>query len=171
MPGPLTAYPAGTHAARPAANSGAILYACSDHGVVYRAAGDPPAWTTWAVIGGPGAIELQFDGAGSAISTGVKMDFEIPFNCTLTGWTILGDQSGSIVIDIWKDSYANYPPVVGDSICGASKPTVSAAVKGQDLDIADWTGETLTQGDILRFNVDSVSGFTRVTLSLRYARA
>jgi hypothetical protein len=168
MPGPLTAYPAGTHAARPAANSGAILYACSDHGVVYRAAGDPPAWTTWAVIGGSGSIEVVIDGGGVAITTGVKADLEVPFNCTLVSWRLLADQSGSIVIDVWKDSYANFPPVVGDSI-STSKPTLAAATKAEDTTITDWS-EVLVAGDILRFNVESAATVQRVTLSLNYVR-
>jgi hypothetical protein len=111
-------------------------------------------------------ITFIIDGGGSAITTGIKGDLEIPFACTITGWTLLLDQSGSIVIDIWKDTYANYPPVVGDTITASDKPTVSAAVKGQDLAPTGWT-TAITAGDTLRFNVDSASTATRATLSIR----
>ena len=52
MPGVTTAYQDGDHASRPAANSGCILYACTDHGLVYRS--DGSAWSTWATLGDPG---------------------------------------------------------------------------------------------------------------------
>lgn len=111
-------------------------------------------------------ITFIIDGGGSAITTGIKGDLEIPFACTITGWTMLADQSGSIVVDIWKDTYANYPPVVGDSITASDKPTISAATKGQDLAPTGWT-TAVAAGDTLRFNVDSASTVTRVTLSIR----
>jgi hypothetical protein len=106
-------------------------------------------------------------GDGStAIGTGVMGDLEIPFGMTITGWTILADQSGSIVVDVWKDTYANFPPTVADSIAGSEKPTLSTATKNQDLALSTWT-TSVTAGDILRFNVDSASTVTRVTLSIR----
>jgi hypothetical protein len=117
-----------------------------------------------------GGFEVIFDGGGVVLTTGPKLDFELPFACTLTSWVLLADQSGSIVIDIWKDTYANFPPAVGDSICSASKPTLSSQNKNQDTDITDWTGEVLAMGDILRFNIDSVATIQRAVLSLRFSR-
>jgi hypothetical protein len=113
-------------------------------------------------------ITLTFiiDGGGSAITTGQKGHLELPFACTITGWTLLADQSGSIVIDVWKDTYANFPPTVADTIAGSEKPTLSSAQKNQDLTLTTWT-TSVAAGDILAFNVDSVSTVTRVTLSIR----
>jgi hypothetical protein len=113
-------------------------------------------------------ITLTFiiDGAGSAITTGQKGHLEIPFACTITGWTILADQSGSIVVDVWKDTYANFPPTVADTIAGSEKPTLSSAQKNQDLTLTTWT-TSVAAGDILAFNVDSVATVTRVTISIR----
>lgn len=112
---------------------------------------------------------IIFDNRGSAIGTGIKGDVRIPFNCTVTGWTLLADQTGSIVINVWRDSYANFPPVVGDAIAGSEKPTLSSANKNQDLNLTTWT-TVLNEGDILRFNVESVSTVTRVALSLHLSR-
>jgi hypothetical protein len=113
-------------------------------------------------------IDLTFimDGGGSAITTGQKGHIEIPFACTITGWTLLADQSGSIVIDVWKDTYANFPPTVADTIAGSEKPTLSSVQKNQDLTLTTWS-TSVAAGDILAFNVDSVSTVTRVTLSIR----
>ena len=116
-------------------------------------------------------IQFIIDGGGSAISTGVKGDLEIPFTCTVQGWTILGDVSGSIVVDIWMDTYANYPPTVADSITGSEKPTLSSAIKNQDLSLTTWTDTTLTRGDTIRYNVDSATTVTRATVVLRVKRS
>ena len=116
------------------------------------------------------ALPFIIDGGGATITVGIKGDLVVPFACTITGWYLLADQSGSVVIDIWKDSYANFPPVVGDSICDGNEPVISGANKARDLDVANWTGEALLAGDILRFNVDSVATIQRVTLVLMVTR-
>lgn len=99
------------------------------------------------------------------ITTGIKGDLYIPFACTISAVTMLADQSGSIVVDIWKDSYANFPPTDADSITASAVPTISSATKSQDTTLTGWT-KSISAGDILRFNVDSVSTITRLTLTL-----
>lgn len=114
-------------------------------------------------------ITFVIDGGGSAITTGIKGDLEIPFNCTINRATALADQSGSIVVDIWKDSYTNYPATDADSITASAPVTISTATKSQDTTLSGWT-TTITAGDILRFNVDSASTVTRVTISLKVTK-
>lgn len=111
-------------------------------------------------------FEFVIDGGGSAITTGVKGYLEVPFDCTISAVTMLADQTGSIVIDVWKDTYANYPPTDADSITASAVPTISSAVKSQDSTLTGWT-TALTEGDILGFNVDSATTVTRVTISLK----
>ncbi|RAZ90164.1 hypothetical protein DPM33_15155 [Mesorhizobium hawassense] len=113
--------------------------------------------------------ELFFliDGGGAAITTGIKGDLPpMPFACTILDVTLLADQSGSIVIDIWKDTYANFPPTIADTIVASAKPTLSSATKSQDSTLTGWT-TAVAAGDILRFNVDSAATLTRVTLGLK----
>ena len=114
-------------------------------------------------------ITFIIDGGGSAITTGQKGHLEIPFACTLTGWTLAADQAGAIVIDVWKDTYANFPPTDADAMPGAGKePTIAATnQKAQDTDISDWTTVAIAAGSVLAFNVDSCTTITRVTLSLK----
>src|SRR6266478_2257713 len=91
---------------------------------------------------GPGllkAIPFVIDGGGLAITTGIKGDLQIPFACTITSWTLLADQSGSIVIDLWKDTYANYPPTIADTITASAKPTLSSATKNTSSTLTGWT--------------------------------
>ena len=73
------------------------------------------------------------------------------------GWYIIGDTTGSIVVDIWKDTFANYPPTVGDTITGTEKPTLSSQNKNSDLTLTTWNTSVLA-GDVVRFKVDSVDG-------------
>ncbi len=114
-------------------------------------------------------IQFIIDGGGSAITTGVKGDIMIPFNCTVNGWDIVADQTGSIVVDIWKDTYANFPPTVADTVTGSEKPTITTASKNQDLTLTTWT-TAFSRGDWLRFNVDSITTVTRVTVVIRVKR-
>lgn len=111
-------------------------------------------------------ITFIIDGGGSAITTGVKGYLEIPFACTINQVTMLADQSGSAVVDIWKDTYANFPPLDADSITAAAVPTITTATKSQDATLTGWT-TAIAAGDILGFNVDSATTVTRVTLALK----
>lgn len=106
------------------------------------------------------------DGGGSAITTGVKLDLSCPFACTITGVRCLADQSGSIVVDVWKDTYANYPPTIADTIVASAKPTITTAAKSEDTTLTGWT-TSVSAGDTFRFNVDSCTTITRLTLTLK----
>lgn len=116
-----------------------------------------------------GTIHCVIDGGGSAITTGVKGEVTLDFACSIVAATLLADQSGSIVVDIWKDSYANYPPTVADTITASAKPTLSSAIKSQDTTLTGWT-TSIAAGDVLRFNVDSASTVERATLTLKIRR-
>lgn len=123
----------------------------------------------WHGISGVCEIPFIIDGGGSTITTGIKGDLKIPFACTINSWDILCDVSGSITIDIWKDTYANFPPVDADSITASATPSVSSATKNQSSTLTGWT-TTINADDILRFNVDSVTSCTRVTLCLKVTK-
>lgn len=119
-------------------------------------------------VGRTRSITFIMDGGGSVIATGIKGDLEIPFSCEIEAWTILADQAGAIKIDVWKDTYANYPPTDADSITNGNEPEIVASDdSAQDTDLSDWTTTRITAGDTLRFNVDSVATITRATLSLK----
>lgn len=121
--------------------------------------------------GTPGIATANFviDGGGSPILPGVKGSLVIPFGCTVSGWTLVADATGSIQIDIWKASYAAYPPTVADSISPSNKALISAAVKASSTDLTGWS-PTINADDVLVFKVDSASAITRVTLGLSLTR-
>ena len=115
------------------------------------------------------AFNFIIDGGGTAITTGVKGFIPIPFACTITAARLLADQSGSIVVDVWKDAYANYPPTDADSITASAPPTITTAAKSEDTTLTGWT-TAIAAGDILGFNVDSVTTHERVTLELEVTK-
>lgn len=121
-----------------------------------------------------GTVTFPFviDGGGANITPGVKGYVPIDFDCEITAWVLLGDNAlNQIQIDVWNDTYALYPPTVADTIAGAEKPILMNAIKNQDLALGTWT-TTVTAGDILGINVDSVGGTIpqRVTLGLTLQR-
>ena len=115
-------------------------------------------------------ITFIIDGGGSAITTGQKGHLRIPFACTINRVTMLADQSGSIVVDIWKTNYAGFPPADGNSITSSAPPTITTAQKSQDSTLTGWT-TAITADDTLAFNVDSCTTIERVTISLKVTKA
>jgi hypothetical protein len=123
-----------------------------------------------SAIHADGAINFTVDGGGATIATGLKGFLRIPFACTITAVTMLADQTGSIVVDVWKDTYANHPPTDADSITALAQPTISADVKSQDSTLTDWTTE-IAAGDILAFNVDSCTAIQRLSMQLHITKS
>lgn len=124
---------------------------------------------TSGISGTASTLQFIIDGGGATITAGVKGFIEVPYGCTIVGVRLLADQSGSIVIDIWRDTYANYPPVDADSITASAPPTITTATKSQDTTLTGWT-TSLSEGNILGFNVDSVTTLQRVTVVLDVTR-
>ena len=118
-------------------------------------------------------IPFIIDGGGVTITTGLKGYLPVDFGCTIQAVTLLGDQSGSIVVNIWKCSYASFDPTTTpsatDKITASAPPTITTAKKSQDTTLTGWN-TTISAGDILAFNVDSVTSMTRVTLALKVKR-
>lgn len=112
-----------------------------------------------------GAIAMVFDGGGSALASGSQLDILVPWNATIDSATILPDQSGSVVIDVWKDTFANYPPTVADNIT-AGGLTLASGSSVQDTTLTGWS-TTVSEGDTLRFNVSgAATNITRATMEL-----
>lgn len=127
------------------------------------------AANTWALDNLTCNIVFTKDGNGTVLPTGIMGTVEVPFACTITGVTLLADTSGSCVVDIWKDTYAQYAPTDADSITAAAVPTISSTTKYQDTTLTGWT-TSVSAGDVLTFNLDSVTSVTRLSINLRVKR-
>jgi hypothetical protein len=114
------------------------------------------------------------DGAGSVLTTGLKGYVEVPFNGVLSQVDMVADRSGSVVVDLWKCSYAQFDagtthPVGTDKITASTPPTINSNVKSTDSTLASWI-TALTAGDVIGFYVTSVTNIQRVTVTLKYNR-
>lgn len=100
--------------------------------------------------------DVVLDGQGGVVANNSKATMRVPFTGTIIGWTLLETSdtpiTSSVTLDAWKNTYTNYPPVVGNSIFG-TKPALSSAIKNQ----ATGLSIAVTAGDILIINVDSNS--------------
>lgn len=113
-------------------------------------------------------ITWVLNGGGSALTAGEKVtsDVQIPYAGIIQRWSVMApNEAGSIVVDIWKDVWANWPPTVADTITGTDKPTLAVARKAESVALTGWNLAIAT-GDILRLNVDSVATVTFVIVQL-----
>lgn len=126
-------------------------------GKLYNTGFNPSASTT-------GTIGIGLDGGGAVISTGFKQNLIVPYNCVITGWSVLASVTGSCVIDVWKSTGSL--PNASNSIAGTEKPTLSSQIMNTDNALTTWTA-SCTSGDIIGFNVDSISLIDNLTLILK----
>jgi hypothetical protein len=103
---------------------------------------------------------ITIDGGGSVPATGSKGFVTIPLVGTIANWYLAADQSGSCVIDVKRS---------GSSIVGAgNKPTLSSAQSGNAA-VSSWTSTAISAGDIIEFNLDSVTTITWVNLVIKFS--
>jgi hypothetical protein len=109
---------------------------------------------------------LPFVGPGCAfITAGLSLpltgtlidETPIPYNATITGWSITGDVSGSVTIAVSKASFSDY-----DTMTQLFTASVASAKKAQGSGLF----ARLNAGDILRFTGTSFVNFTRCNIAL-----
>jgi hypothetical protein len=143
----------------------AAIEALSGNGLLTRTGA-----ATWALNTVTSSLQFVANNNGVVLPTGILGDIVAPYAMVITSVTLLADTSGACVVDIWKDTYANYPPTDADSITSATPPTITASgVKSVDSTLTSWT-TTVTAGDTLRFNLDSVTAITRLTIIITGTR-
>lgn len=127
----------------------------------------------WMVLaGGQQISELVcvISGNQYRLSTGVKLYVPVYFDCTIVEATLLADVVGDTVIELWKDTYGNYPPTSADKITASAPLTLSSAIKTTDTALTGWT-TAISAGDVLAVNIVSVSTISLLTLSLKVIRS
>jgi len=110
---------------------------------------------------------VVLDGSGSTITTGVKDYLPIMVAHTITKVTCLSIDAAvtscSITVDVWRDSYANFPPTSGDKISASAPVTLSSATKSQDSILTGWS-KTGAAGDIYGFSVATVTSAKKILI-------
>lgn len=137
-----------------------------DYGdVVVSGAGT--VWTVEAALKRR-VVGATFDGGGSPPTVGSIGYAVVPFSGTIDQWTILADASGSCVVDVWKA--AGTIPTNADTIAGTEKPTLAAAQIASDVSLSTWT-TAVAAGNVFGFELESVSGCTRITVEVRITQS
>lgn len=103
-----------------------------------------------------------FNGGNTTPSLG-SVEVAVPFAGVISKATILGDVSGSAVVDVHSSTYTGYPTM--NSIAASAKPTLSASAKNQDSTLTGWT-TSVAANSVLRFVLESVTTCKRVTVVL-----
>lgn len=116
-----------------------------------------------------GVMTFVITDGGGEIADGIKGDLIMPCSGIIQSVDLLADQSGDIVVDIWKAARVAYPPTNADSITGAAPPTISGDDNSQDAVLSGWD-TSFSEGDVFRFNVDSCTTIERCTVAIKFLR-
>jgi len=104
-------------------------------------------------------LNFIIDGFNNVITVGSKGYALIEGDYQIESWKIIGDQSGSIGLQINQDTYTNFPAGLTSIIT----PSVTTAQKNS----ATITPISVSSGDVLEFVVNSVTSFEKVTIALK----
>ncbi len=98
-----------------------------------------------------------FDGQGGVVSTGSKGYVIVPYSGTMTKWILAANATGSIIVDVKRNS---------TSLVGAGNPPGLTGAQFGTAAISGWTSTAITAEDIIEFSVTSASTSTRVNLAI-----
>jgi hypothetical protein len=112
-------------------------------------------------------IGINVDNGSSVLTTGTKGHRVLPYDCEVTEWTVTSiGSAGDIQWDVNWVNYANWPNGLA-SVAGSDLPNIPASgKKNQDTSVG-WTKTTFKSGDILQFEIDSVTTLTNCNLALK----
>jgi len=103
------------------------------------------------------------------MESGIKGEITLDVTGTIDSWMVVSDQPGTLILDIKKSSYNDYPNMT--SITGTEKPYLgvingSQQSKNKDEDLTTWN-RVLNAGDILQYEVIAVSNIKRFLIALK----
>jgi hypothetical protein len=124
-------------------------------------------WQLDASIAPKRTIGVVFDGGGSPPTAGSVGFVVAQFPGSIDRWDIVGDVSGSAVVDVWKAAGAI--PTDANRIAGTEKLTLAASQLANDSNLTTWSTLAVAVGDVIGFELESVTTCTRVTAQVRIA--
>ena len=109
-------------------------------------------------------VNYVIDSGSLPMQVGDKGKLTIDVTGVIESIKVLSDQTGDIVFDISKCTFADYPNF--NSITAAQRVQLTNTDKYFDDVLNNWT-TTITAGEILRFDVISVNNIRRLLVSLK----
>lgn len=126
-----------------------------------------PFWQILGAVNTTRSSELlvMIDGAGVTPTLGTKGYISIPYSCTITGWTILANGSGSCSLSVKYSTLAAFPTTV-DITNGAPPQLTSQQSNGGG--VSTWATTALNATDVIEVDLVSCSGaITFLTLAIQ----
>lgn len=112
------------------------------------------------VTGAIRSVGITIDGAGSAVTTGAKGTFRIPYSGTIIRAWLAETSATPIASSAQIDVLVN-----GSSICASAKPTLSNQTESTDETLTGWS-KSIAAGNKIGFTVLSSSSGKRYILQL-----
>lgn len=113
-----------------------------------------------------GEVSFWMDGGSLPPATGDKNWVKMPYDGIFTGWCVDGNAVGSVVFTVQKSSA--FPTFT--AISGTEKPTLAEQQSNSDTNLSTWT-TSFVKGDYIRVSVDSISGLTKVLVTIYTKRS
>ena len=118
-------------------------------------------------------IGISIDNGNETLTTGKKGRRVIPYNCEVTDWTVISEDTGSITWDVNWCTYANWPTTASVGMHASETPLLDGANKNTSpgtIPNGKWTKRIFDAGDIIEFEIDSVSSITNCNLAIKIRR-
>lgn len=109
-------------------------------------------------------INFVHDAGSHDMSNGDKGELTIDVDGRIQSWTIFSEESGTLLLDIKKASFDQYPNLI--SICGTNKPNLFNQNKNRSINLNGWQTD-IYSGDVIRFDVISSQFIRRFVVSLK----
>ena len=87
------------------------------------------------------------------------------FSCTVSSWTLVNVESGTITMDIFRSTYGNFDTSLASIVGGGTKPG-TVALKKNNSAPASWTSTSIVEGDILELVVTANDVVQHSTLEM-----
>jgi hypothetical protein len=114
-----------------------------------------------------GSCGVTFDGGGQVVQTKIAY-VQIPYNGTLGAWSMVADQAGACTIAVSKSTFTGFPPTsavysVNPAIPATNQTATNAGAYNPGMD-------TITAGDVLKFEISSITSITWVNLTINITK-
>jgi hypothetical protein len=132
------------------------------------ASGTGPVVATLASNLKTGSCGVTFDGGGQVVQNKTAY-VQMPYNGTLGAWFMVADQGGACTITVYKGTFGTFPT---SSPVYATAPAIPATNQKALVALPTYNSgmATVTAGDVLKFEISSVTSITWVNLSISIAK-
>jgi hypothetical protein len=115
-----------------------------------------------------GSCGVTFDGGGQVVQNKTAY-VQMPYNGTLGAWFMVADQLGACTITVSKGTFIAFPT---SSLVYVTAPAIPATNQKELVALPTYNSgmATVTAGDVLKFEISSVTSITWVNLSISIAK-